>query len=67
MKQEKDMAQVEGLNLRGSRWYVRILVPNDLQDAYGTARKNISLDTSERPKAILKATQKRADGCRAIK
>jgi hypothetical protein len=61
MKQEKDMAQVEGLNLRGSRWYVRILVPNDLQDAYGTARKNISLDTSERPKAILKATQKRAE------
>jgi hypothetical protein len=58
---EKDMAQVEGLNLRGSRWYVRTLLPNDLQDAYGSARKNISLETSERPQAVLKAPLKRAE------
>ena len=57
MKQEKDMAQVEGLNLRGFRWHVRILVPNDLQDAYGTARKNISLDVSERPKQSSRQLQ----------
>lgn len=57
----KDMAQVEGLNLRGSRWYVRIIVPGDLQGAYGTARMNLALDTSERPQAVLKATLKRAE------
>lgn len=61
MKTEKDMAQVEGLNLRGSRWYVRILVPGDLQEALGTSRMNLSLDTSERPQAVLRATQKRAE------
>ncbi|MBI2724929.1 MAG: tyrosine-type recombinase/integrase [Polaromonas sp.] len=55
------MAQVEGLNLRGSRWYVRILVPGDLQEALGTSRVNLSLDTSERPQAVLRATQKRAE------
>jgi integrase len=58
---EKDMAQVEGLNLRGSRWYVRILVPNDLKAAYGTSRMNIALDTSERPQAVLRATLKRSE------
>ncbi|WP_341919803.1 DUF6538 domain-containing protein [Polaromonas sp. YR568] len=55
------MAQVEGLNLRGSRWYVRILVPNDLKAAYGTSRMNLALDTSERPQAVLRATLKRAE------
>lgn len=55
------MAQVEGLNLRGSRWYVRILVPNELKAAYGTSRMNLALDTSERPQAVLRATLKRAE------
>lgn len=50
------MAQVEGLNLRGSRWYVRIVIPNDLKEAFGCFHKNIALGTSERPKAVLKAT-----------
>ena len=55
------MAQVEGLNLRGSRWYVRILVPNDLKLVYGTSRMNIAWDTSDRTQAVLRATQKRAE------
>ena len=55
------MAQVEGLNLRGSRWYVRILVPNDLQAAFGASRKNLSLGTSDRKKAVLAATLKWAE------
>ena len=55
------MAQVEGLNFRGSRWYVRILIPNDLKAAYGTARMNIALDTSERPQAVLRATLKQSE------
>ena len=55
------MAQVEGLNLRGSRWYVRIVIPNDLKDAFGSFHKNIALGTSERPQAVLKATLKRAE------
>ncbi|MDW5444954.1 DUF6538 domain-containing protein [Polaromonas sp. SM01] len=55
------MAQVEGLNLRGSRWYIRILIPNDLKVAYGTSRINLALDTSERHEATLLATIKRAE------
>ncbi|MDP2263558.1 MAG: tyrosine-type recombinase/integrase [Hydrogenophaga sp.] len=54
------MAQVEGLNLRGSRWYVRIIIPDDLRGAFGKARVNIALSTSERREAVLRATVERA-------
>ncbi len=36
------MAQVEGLNLRGSRWYVRIVIPDDLRAAFSKDRVNIA-------------------------
>lgn len=55
------MAKVEGLNLRGSRYCVRIIIPDDLQRAYGKARVNLALGTSERREATLLATLKRAE------
>lgn len=55
------MAQVEGLNLRGSRYYVRIVIPDDLQDVYGKHRVNPALGTSDRREATLLATLKRAE------
>lgn len=54
------MAKVEGLNQRGSRWYVTIIIPDDLRIAYGKARVNPSLGTSDRKAAVLLATLKRA-------
>jgi integrase len=58
---EKDMAKVEGLNVRGSRYYVRVVIPDDLQTAYGKRRVNLSLGTSDRREATLLATLKRAE------
>lgn len=55
------MAKVEGLNLRGSRWYVRIIIPDDLREAYGKDRVNVALGTSERREAVELATIKRAE------
>jgi len=54
------MAQVEGLNLRGSRWYVRIVIPDDLRGAHGKARVNLALGTSDRKEAVLRGTLERA-------
>ena len=48
------MATVEGLNLRGGRFYLRVLIPQDLQEAYGgRTRVNPSLRTSDRATAVL--------------
>jgi integrase len=55
------MAKVEGLNLRGSRFYVRIVIPDDLQKVYGKARVNLALGTSDRREATLLATLKRGE------
>lgn len=53
------MAKVEGLNLRGSRWYVRIIIPDDLREMYGRGRVNVALGTSDRREAVELATIKR--------
>lgn len=58
---KSDMAQVEGLNLRGSRYCVKIIIPGDLTAIYGKARVNPSLGTSDRREAVLRATIKRAE------
>jgi integrase len=55
------MAKVAGLHLRGSRWYVRILIPKDLKEVYGTSRADIALNTSDRQEATFLATLKRAE------
>lgn len=55
------MAQVEGLNLRGSRYFVRIVIPDDLYDVFGKHRVNPALGTSDRREATLLATLKRAE------
>ncbi|AOS78899.1 MULTISPECIES: site-specific integrase [Hydrogenophaga] len=55
------MAQVEGLNARGTRWYVRIVIPDDLRGAYGKARVNLALGTSDRKEAVLRGTLTRAE------
>lgn len=55
------MAKVEGLNTRGTRYYVRVIIPDDLAALYGKARVNISLGTSDRREATLLATIKRAE------
>ncbi|MDB5742657.1 MAG: hypothetical protein JWR68_972 [Polaromonas sp.] len=61
MTEEKDMAKVEGLNLRGSQYYVRVVIPDDLKASYGKTRVNLSLGTSDRRTATLLATIKRAE------
>ena len=55
------MAKVEGLNLRGLQYYVRVIVPDDLKVTYGKSRVNLSLGTSDRRAATLLATIKRAE------
>lgn len=55
------MAKVAGLHLRGSRWYVRVLIPKDLREIYGTSRADIALNTSDRQEAAFLATLKRAE------
>lgn len=50
-----------GLNKRGSRWYVLILIPPDLQEVYGKARVNLALNTSDKREATLLGTIKRAE------
>jgi integrase len=62
MNSEKDMAStLTGLNKRGSRWYVLILIPPDLQEVYGKARVNLALNTSDKREATLLGTIKRAE------
>lgn len=62
MNMEKDdMAQVEGLNVRGTRYYLRVVIPADLQEAYGKARVNEALHTSDRRQAIEKATIRKGE------
>jgi integrase len=56
-----DMANVEGLNLRGSRYYVRIIIPGDLKATYGKTQVNPAMGTSDRREAVLRATIKRAE------
>ncbi|WP_367265421.1 DUF6538 domain-containing protein [Polaromonas sp.] len=56
MNTRNDMAQVEGLNLRGGRYYVRIVIPEALREIYGKDRVNIALGTSDRSEATLRAT-----------
>ncbi len=55
------MAHVEGLNLRGSRYYVKIIIPGDLKAIYGKTQVNPALGTSDRREAVLRATIKRAE------
>ena len=55
------MAKVEGLNLRGSRFYVRILIPGELQKVFGKPRVNLALGTSDFRAATLLGTIKRAE------
>jgi integrase len=52
---------VDGLNLRGSRYYLRVLIPEDLREVYGRTRVNLALGTSERREATLLGTIKRAE------
>ncbi len=54
-------SKVIGLSQRGSRWYVLIVIPPDLQGVYAKRRINISLGTSDRREATLLATLKRAE------
>ena len=62
MTLKEDMANtVTGINQRGSRWYVNILIPPDLIGAYGKARINPALGTSDRREATKLATIKRAE------
>lgn len=55
------MAKVEDLNTRGTRYYLRIIIPEDLTALYEKGCVNISLGTSDRCEATLLATIKRAE------
>jgi integrase len=62
MTLEKDMAgTLTGLNQRGSRWYINIVVPPDLREVYGKRAMNLALDTSDRREATTRGTMKRAE------
>lgn len=55
------MATVEGLNLRGGRFYLRVLIPEDLQAAHGgKTRVNLSLRTGDRATAVLNGLRAKA-------
>jgi integrase len=61
MNLEKDMAgTLTGLNQRGSRWYINIVVPPDLREVYGKRAMNIALGTSDSRAATVLGTMKRA-------
>lgn len=62
MTLEKDMAgTLTGLNLRGSRWYINIVIPPDLRQVYGKRAMNLALETSDRREATALGTMKRAE------
>ncbi len=58
---QSNLAQVEGLNLRGSRYCVKIITPGDLTAIYDKARVNPLMGPSDRREAVLRATIKRAE------
>lgn len=55
------MATVEGLNRRGLRYYLRVVIPEDLQSTFRKARVNIALGTSDRLEAVQKGHRLRAE------
>lgn len=62
MTLEKDMAStLTGLNLRGTRWYINIVIPPDLRQVYGKRAMNLALETSDRREATARGTMKRAE------
>ncbi len=50
-----------GLNLRGSRWYLNIVIPPDLREVYGKRATNIALGISDTREATLRGLIKRAE------
>lgn len=50
-----------GLNLRGSRWYINIVVPPDLREVYGKRAMNLALETGDRREATIRGTMMRAE------
>ena len=50
-----------GLNLRGTRWYINIVVPPDLREVYGKRAMNLALGTSDRREATIRGTMIRAE------
>lgn len=62
MTLEKDMAgTLTGLNQRGSRWYLNIVVWPDLRGVYGKRVMNLALGTSDRREATIRGTMLRAE------
>jgi len=56
------VAKLPGLFQRGTVWWLRVMVPLDLQPAYGRRKKLVqSLDTSDWREASTKGTKLRAD------
>lgn len=50
-----------GLNLRGARWSINIVIPPDLRQVYGKRAMNFALGTSDRREATARGTMKRAE------
>jgi len=50
-----------GLNLRGTRWYINIVVWPDLRKVYGKRAMNLALGTSDRREATIRGTMMRAE------
>ncbi|MEG0046323.1 MAG: hypothetical protein RR729_10230, partial [Comamonas sp.] len=54
------MATVEGLNQRGTRYSLLVLIPKDLRASYeGKAKINLALGTSDKAEAVRKGLRLR--------
>jgi integrase len=62
MKKADAMAKPLGLFQRGTVWWLRVMIPLDLQGSYGGRKKLVSsLRTGDRAEAGLKAAQRHAE------
>lgn len=58
---EKDMRQPDGMQLRGSKWYVRVCVETDLRESFGFTSRNHATGHSDKRLAIVRALEIRAE------
>lgn len=61
MTGELDMAREKGLHQRGPVWWLRAVIPKDLQAHYGRRTVSKSLRTTERREALVRAPAQMAD------
>jgi integrase len=58
---ENNVRQPDGMQLRGSKWYVRVCVDTDLRESFGFAARNHATGHSDKRLAIVRALEIRAE------